>query len=201
MDQLHFINTTNKVSLDKTSKTEIRVQVMREYHRRRKHSKTWPTPELEVTKEPLSGQPQTLKFRLDREKTLQPWVRIKPFTGKNDRAALHKRENVEKVVPQPSVSHRHNHQGTEKEPTSSGSPDVEEEVLESLEQSGNLDSALPLVKQWHSAFRSLLHNTPLYQNPSMGALDPFSSMALLITPRTQLLLHHYCESLFSPKYL
>jgi hypothetical protein len=51
------------------------------------------------------------------------------------------------------------------------------------------------IDQWLSSLDFSLQAAILKNSPASGVLDPFAAMSLLITPRTQLLLHYYCKSL------
>jgi hypothetical protein len=57
------------------------------------------------------------------------------------------------------------------------------------------------VDQWLANLDFALQTSILYHSPGTGALDPFAAMSVLITPRTQLLLHHYCKCLVNPSSL
>jgi hypothetical protein len=187
------------VALDDISKTEIRVEVMREYHRRRKQGKTLPTNKTTSPKPTLSAKSQTQKFRLGREKNLQPWVRVKPFLGKKNQVTSHKSNSPVRI----SVSDQPNHHKTGQEsiPPERQIRERETQKPEALDHAqtdadvatSNFDPELPVAPQWLSASESSTETTSLYQSPATGVLDPFSAISLPITPRTQLLLHHYCE--------
>ena len=193
----HFINYTNTVLLNDISRTEVRVQVMKEYHRRRKLGKT-STSEDFIRNKPPSAKAQTQKFRLDQEKILRPWVRMKSYVGKKRETTSPKLDGIKKSPSKHAVPNPNSHQETEEEATTFGNREDETEAPENLEHAGNFDSALPLVQQWRLTLESSLETTSLFAIPSTGALDPFSAMSLLITPRIQLLLHHYCLSSFPP---
>ena len=87
-----FINVTDTIDLDKSSKTKVRVQVMKDYHRRRIHRIDENGNEtLDLRPEPpiLSAKALTQKFRLGDERILRPW---KPKKGE-------RRKNKVKTTP------------------------------------------------------------------------------------------------------
>lgn len=195
----HFINITDTLSLDDTSKTEVRVQVMREYHRRRKQGKISKTEAIIAQKAPLSAKSQTQKFRLDREKVLRPWVRVKPYVPKKSQTASTK-SNVTRPS-EPNDGWKHPSQ-PDLDPQYSRTTLLEENTesiqsTETITETGLLTSRnekhTDVVYERMQALKSALETISIYQNPASGVLDPFSAMSLLITPRTQLLLHHYCK--------
>jgi len=188
-----FINVTDTASLDKPSKTKVRIQVMKDYHRRRiqdiddkRHAR------LRQTLEPraISAKAQTQKFRLGEERILRPWT---PKRGGKKRGldnakpagkmkAL--REQGSSVISGSQVSspedasHRHADR-TLSEPR--------------LKEYGLNEPVSQATQEWISSLEFYMESSILYRSPSSGMLDPFGAMSLLITPRTQRLLHHYCQ--------
>ncbi|KUJ22896.1 uncharacterized protein LY89DRAFT_729003 [Mollisia scopiformis] len=166
-----FINVTESPSLDKASRTKVRVQVMRDFHQRRIQKTTGKTKSQndghDPTKVDMKGQTQ--KFRLGKG-VLKRWVPVKSKAGRQKRAPEAQKDKPEREF-EPSVE------------TSYANAEFNENMLED-------EDLLHPSSIWETA--------RLYQAPSNGMLDPFSAMAVLITPRTQLLLHHYfSDSLLS----
>jgi hypothetical protein len=197
----HFINISDTISLDDTSKKAVRVQVMREYHHRRKQGKTSKRQAALAPQEPPTAKSQTQKFRLGREKVLRPWVPVKPYVGKKSQKASQKSVVLQKTVdisefneldlrekvkePSPATIQRF-------EVTREGNLNHRDDDTEAV-TSSSLEAPIPAVQQWLSTLQSSLETFSFYQSPATGVLDPFSAMSLAITPRTQLLLHHYCK--------
>ena len=201
----HFINITNSLSLDDSSKSEVRVQVMREYHRRRKQGKASRVESRLAPKAPLSAKSQTQKFRLGQEKILRPWVRVKPYVSKKAQTT----STSTGTTPEPEKKIDRNEDRTfnkrSSEPSSFETTDYNNPTfidcegptsdIELLRPNG--DKPIAAVQRWMEP--SLQAFSP-YNSPAAGVLDPFSAMSLVITPRTQLLLHHYCK-LYSAFFL
>lgn len=178
---------------------------MREYHRRRKQAKTFTAAVIATPiapKAPLSAESQTQKFRFGREKILQPWIRVKPYVGKKIQAASQKPGGSQKSPPKAPFSRGLSRQETVRKAERSEAQFVEVETRASLVHAEtdvendtplSSDPELPGAQQWLPTLDSSLETTILYQNPAPGVLDPFSAMSLLIIPRTQQLLHYYCE--------
>jgi hypothetical protein len=171
---------------------------MKEYHRRRKQGKTSKLPSRLAPKAVPSAKSQIQKFRLGREKILRPWVRVKPYVSKKIQPSTSPTttENSENLG-------RDNGRGSErrsnkKSPETSRSKTTEYSSLKIITfRGGNSedkylqpDEPIAAVQQW---LESSLETYSPYNNPANGVLDPFSAMSLIITPRTQLLLHHYCK--------
>jgi hypothetical protein len=170
-----FINVTDTVSLDKSSKTKVRIQVMKDYHRRRvqeigenRHVT------LDQRSEPpaISAKAQTQKFRLGQERILRPWT---PKKGG-------KKKRQDKTPPREKS--------------------IDGDFFEQRDGKYGLNEPISRATQeWISSLEYYLESLMLHQSPSSGMLDLFGAMSLLITPRTQRLLHHYCKlliSIFSP---
>lgn len=177
MPEAQFINVTNSISLDKVSRTQVRVQAMRDYHRRRVQGVDEnELPAKKAAREPPSVKSQTQKFRLGKEKILRPWVPVKLVVGK--RTSI-KREQKDPTLKQGSNSGS-NISGT--------APDVDKSyTTEAIPKQGGI------FPPEFELFDFTLKTTTIYDLPGAGRLDPFGAMSLLITPRTQLLLHHYCK--------
>ena len=206
----HFINITNSLSLDDSSKSEIRVQVMREYHQRRRQGKVSRVESRLAPKTPLSAKSQTQKFRLGREKILRPWVRVKPYVSKKAQTA----STSTGTTPESKNEIDHNEERTfnkrSSEPSSYETAGYINPTLNDCEGTTseikllrpNSDKPIAVAQQW---IESSLQAFSPYNSPAAGVLDPFSAMSLVVTPRTQLLLHHYCklypELLLPARYL
>jgi hypothetical protein len=185
-----FINSTNSVSLNKSARTQIRAQVMRDYHRRRlqaAENEQGQSKDAQSHEQPPSARSQVLKFRLGKEKVLRPWVPVKAARINKTSSPGGKDKESRKAVPNPRFK-----------PVSFNSV-MHNEVNgvqwmshENAASEGNISTLEPLDR-WLSVLDLALRSSALGNSPSSGALDPFSTTALLITPRTQLLLHHYCK--------
>lgn len=191
---VQFINITDSLSMDKSSRTKVRVQVMREYHRKRlSNEKERFAAHMPEKPKPLTAKSQTQKFRLGQEKDMKPWVPVKMQTRK--------RQDPKEVKKRRKVSH-----DMWMEIDSSDIHGAEELPGGSLEQKGiyvslnegyqlpwssfgDFDTTEALLPRLNFA----IQNASLNQSSASNSLDPFSAMSLPITPRTQLLLHHYCK--------
>jgi hypothetical protein len=49
--------------------------------------------------------------------------------------------------------------------------------------------------RWLSSLDFAIQTSTLYHSPGTGILDPFAATSLVITPRTQVLIRHYCKLL------
>jgi hypothetical protein len=202
-----FINITNSFSLNRDSRTSVRAQVMRDYHRRRlqrlsgNESATSSTRNIRI---PLTAKEQTSKFRISRPGNQHSWVRgtslvrkLAPtkkrdvghnnvannenFLGRNSSHAFQiSRHNSPFILDSPR-SRLHS--------TSTGWHGSEFAQTTSEVESRNVDRLL-------SSIEVSLQLSSIYNSVAPGVLDPFSSISLPISPRTQLLMHHYCK--FSP---
>lgn len=196
VNNAHFINITDTLSMNDTMKTEVRVQVMRDYHRRRKQRGSSSMPKTLNPRVAPSAQSQTQKFRLNREKILRHWVRVKPYVGRKAQKALAKSD-----APPSAKSNGVAKTGSASE-LDVGHQNSQTTLLgENPDkiQSPELQPATDLPKRCEKQSvaaeqQSRVATIPIFQNPAPGVLDPFSAMSLLITPRTQVLLHHYCKS-------
>ncbi len=178
MIEAQFINVTDTASLDKTLRTQVRVQAMRDYHRRRVQGVNEnELPARKAAREPPSAKSQTQKFRLGKEKVLGPWVPVK--------LAMARRVAI-KSEQQPTVQTR----GSDTRRDLITAPDVYHDKIYTTEVPTQQDDTIPSEFE---LFDFTLKTTTIYDSPGTGRLDPFSAMSLLITPRTQLLLHHYCK--------
>ena len=95
--QPQFINLTNSITLDSSSRTKVRMQVMKEYHRKRAKRGLEEDLEIPVVIHPkpvLSAKSHTHKFRLGQENDMKPWLprkqkpqrREKPRGGNKEKA-------------------------------------------------------------------------------------------------------------------
>jgi hypothetical protein len=171
---------------------------MREYHRRRKQGKASRAESRLAPKAPLSAKSQTQKFRLGREKILRPWVRVKPYVSKKAQTAststgitLESENEVDRNEER--TFNKRSSEFSSVETTDYNNPtfiDCEGATSEIEILRANRDKPMAAVQQW---MESSLQAFSPYNSPAAGVLDPFSAMSLAITPRTQLLLHHYCK--------
>jgi hypothetical protein len=203
-----FINVTDPTSLDKSSRTQVRVQVMRDYHRRRTQKAEGKESSRSEPNQPrpaLSAKAQTQKFRLGREKVLRPWVPVKSGGKRQEKAAAAAANTGRKRLARNQDS---DHQiETGKFPLN----DAEFEYfdLDTFDFGQTADDGLGSeffddtnmeqtgieIEQWLSSLEFSLQKSILHHSPASGVLDPFSAMALVITPRTQVLLYYYCLSI------
>jgi hypothetical protein len=141
---------------------------MKDYHRRRvQEIADNRHATLDQRSEPpaISAKVQTQKFRLGQERILRPWT---PKKGG-------KKKRQDKTPPKEKSRDENFFEPREAEYGSSGT----------ISQA---------TQEWISSLEYYLESSMLHQSPSSDMLDPFGAMSLLITPRTQRLLHHYCKS-------
>ena len=207
--QPQFINFTDSTSLDKSTRTKVRVQVMRDYHRRRQIQLEGKQSGRVSPRPGIKGQ--THKFRLGLEKSLRPWIPVKAKkqirrqsqiedasrknTAKaNSSSSLGKLQNPRVESFQTEISPATRSEYTDAIECAESGLDVQ-----SWTEPSSSEFYTATVFQWMSSLNLTLESAALYSSPSSGSIDPFSAMSLLITSRTQLLLHHYCK--FSPNLL
>ncbi|KAM3080748.1 hypothetical protein ACMFMG_005678 [Clarireedia jacksonii] len=173
-----FINITDPVPFDKETRTKVRVEVMRDYHRKRIQkggsSATVGGNDDGVKKhESVDPKSRMTKFRLDSEKSLTPW---KPLTKRRKR----KRGGDEEVVRLDVCF------GVEAEEEGRLATQGGNRHIRSSERSdvwmGVEDLNAAALQHWDP---SILYS------PSSSTVDPFASTSVLITPRIQVLLYHY----------
>jgi hypothetical protein len=185
-----FINVTNSTALDESARTQVRAQVMRDYHRRRVQKAIQSENKAQDSAlMPPSAIGQTHKFRFGKEQGLRPWVPVKGPPGKRKHAGRGRRKasNSDRSLEVPGIPPSAN-----KGRISSNStlPDQEDTTM-----SSDGTGPVPLsADKWLSSLDFAIQTSILYHSPGTGLLDPFAATSLLITPRTQLLIHHYCRS-------
>jgi len=192
-----FINVTNSAALDESARTKVRVQVMRDYHRRRvqkinQNESTIQAPELK----PPSGKGQTHKFRFGKDKGLRPWVPVKGPHGKRRHAPRGRGKTLDA-----EKSH---------ETLNAGSSINRGQFLLDSPSPAQASTFMPFAgielatlpaDNWLSSLDFAIQTSSLYHSPGTGYLDPFAATSLLITPRTQVLIHHYCKLRFTLKFV
>jgi hypothetical protein len=209
----HFINITDSKSLDQSSRTEVRVQVMKDYHRRRKGAGSAKEGnETSHVPAPISAKAMSGKFRFGQERVLRPWKPVKALRGKGKGRAL-PASAVGRKPRNPTFKPQVLQQPNEIEGESAAnvgwlddSVQIDPAAMPSTHGELQLDPSPDQdpVDQWLANLDFALQTSILYHSPGTGALDPFAAMSVLITPRTQLLLHHYCKCLvylFSLNYI
>jgi hypothetical protein len=191
-----FINVTDTVDLDKSSKTKVRVQVMKDYHRRRIQKIDESGNEtLDQRPEPpvLSAKAQTQKFRLGDERILRPWKPKKGGHKKNKDKTMTDDEN--QFPTRNPKSRSPTSQNVTPEEGSYLSEDIIDRSFIEPHDTKNesSDSTHQTTEEWLSNLQHYVQSSMLHLSPSSGMHDPFAAMSLLITPRIQRLLHHYCK--------
>lgn len=209
----HFINITETVSLDKSARQQVRVQVMRDYHRRRMQDESKEKNVLLSARregKPLSVKSQTLKFRLGQgsKNVLRPWMPVKKTPLAKRAGASQKIVLVREKMPPMSKA-----QSVEQPaltmncvPWPNDDGEAHTELTFSRDTIDDREDILSeeLQENWFSALDLTIKSSALYNSPGSETMDPFSSTSLVITPRRQLLLHHYCKSfptIFHMKWL
>ncbi|TVY62891.1 hypothetical protein LSUE1_G009195 [Lachnellula suecica] len=192
-DLPEFINVTDTTSLDKTSKTKVRVQVMKDYHRRRVQETDGNKPvALKRRLEPpqLSARAQTQKFRLGDERILRPW---KPKKGqKKDKSPPAGKKASVGIKPSFRLSKRNLVTSRQVPFSSPNSLDLSFVAIQGSENEST-NYVHHATEQWLASLQYHVQSSILHFSPSDGMLDPFMAMSLLITPRTQQFLYHYCQ--------
>ncbi|KAL2072878.1 hypothetical protein VTL71DRAFT_12221 [Oculimacula yallundae] len=183
-----FINIADSISLDKSSRTKVRVQAMRDYHRRRIESVDIGPRPNHIPKKPLSAKAQTHKFRLGEENLLKPWVPVKSEPARK----VATRRNRDDVYDPLSVKAAIIDVGgiisgndAVEAPSTSLQDNVDHQHDRDQTQIGKANDTSLLVSD------TIMKATKLYGSPGAGRLDPFSAMSLNISPRIQLLIDHY----------
>lgn len=197
-----FINLTNSLDLDPSTRTKVRVQVMREHHRRRAsrlNNKPAPVTALVPLrpKPALNVRAQTKKFRLGREKELQPWVPVKMQQRKRYEAKEAERIALEEQRLRKSAERLARRQSRQSPQKNFPSPPVgfagKGKEVDEYEDEFSLENAdSPYMQQLLSYVDYSIQRETLSKSPASGDMDPFCSSSLLLTPKTQRLLHFYC---------
>ena len=166
---------------------------MKDYHQRRRtqnqNGAEGELRRLSQSRSPSSAKSLTQKFRSGQGKGLRLWKPVKPPArkhrdGKNGlaRGRSRTRRSPQRIsLDDSSVGVEWNHEYNEIASTHA-SPTYT--VIGANDK---------LIDEWKDNLDLALHTSMLYDSPGTGVLDPFDAMSLLITPRVQLLLHHYCE--------
>jgi len=207
----HFINITDSKSLDQSSRTEVRVQVMKDYHRRRRGAgRAEEGNETSHVPTPISAKAMSGKFRFGQERVLRPWKPVKALRGRGKGKGRvlpatvigRKPRNPTfklQVLQQPNEIEGGFAEVQWFDDTAQVDPAAMPSTHDEL-QTNPLPDQDP-VDQWLANLDFALQTSILYHSPGAGALDPFAAMSVLITPRTQILLHHYCKCLVKPSSL
>jgi hypothetical protein len=184
-----FINITNTVPFDANTKTKVRVEVMRDYHRKR-NQKCGSSAAVGVNRdgmkrpEPIDPKSRMTKFRLNPEKILTPW---KPLEKRRKR----KREGNEQVI---RLDVDLGGEAEEAGYLATGESYRMKGGERSDERLGIEEINATELQPWDEADpQHMLTYPSILYNPSPSTIDPFVSTSVLITPRIQLLLHHYCK--------
>lgn len=188
---LQFINISDQAKLSKPEHTKIRSHVMLAVHRRKRFGAN--ENDGGVTNngsEKIGKKGQINKMKLA-PKGLQQWVPRKrskknaqvsqgiEVNGHEDR-----RVTSECIIPKGKFLQENRGR------LQNGSSD--QASSRALVRDGAMwDDDMALDGVWAGA-------GPLRANPSTGSMDPFNAVSLLISPKTQSLIHYYCKSpLFS----
>lgn len=194
-----FINVTQSVDLDKSSKTRVRVQVMKDYHRRRTQKVDEHGNEtLDHRSGPprLSAKAQTQKFRLGQEKILRPW-KPKKRERKKDRIETTLDWEEKTAIQNPSSESPGS--GFYNEASYLGQDTIDWSFIHPQNIDNESSDFLHRARNPRlSSLKLYPQSSTLHLPPSNGMLDPFLAMSLPITPRIQRLLHHYCKHLPFP---
>lgn len=191
-----FINYTDSVSLDESARTRVRVQVMRDYHRRRAQREEGREEALIANtrdRKPPSAKSQIQKFRLGHEKVLRPWVPVKTPASKRMNGSTAGERASKKAVRATQNQPSQNVQSPWPENEKGINPESPSAMVGGTAQGQDGQATQEPLDQWLSLLKLALQSSVLHNSLDSGSLDPFSTTALLITPRTQLLLHHYCK--------
>jgi hypothetical protein len=189
---LQFVNITGSVTLDEASRTEIRAQVMRDWHRRKKQQ-SFCSDSAAHGADTSSGSAAAATTRKHRFKlgtrSLLPRPPISSRTRSRPKdthfreleqeyeLALRPHENAAPTTPQDGQ--------VVQKVASEGKPLPSACTLQ-------LNQPKKAERQWLWNLEYFLQTDTLHSVPSPGVLDPFNAMSLLITPRTQQLLQYYC---------
>jgi hypothetical protein len=193
---LQFVNITSSVTLDEASRMGIRAQVMRDWHRRKKQQPFTSGSAARVAENSGAGNAATTawtnRFKLGARSLLprspissRPKIRPKdaqaPELGREHELAWRPHENVVVNAATAAQDGQLMHAEATEGKTSQSTTTL---------QSNHTNTAGE--QQWLWNLEHFLQTDTLHNVPSSGALDPFNAMSLLITPRTQQLLHYYC---------
>jgi len=192
---LQFVNITGSVTLDEASRTEIRAQVMRDWHRRKKQQ-SFCSDSAARGADTSSGSAAAATTRIHRftlgTRSLLPRIPISSRTRSGPKDT-HFRE----LEQEHELAFRPHENAFVAAPSTPQDGQVMQKVASEgkpLPSAGTLRPNQP-KKAERQCLRNLeyfLQTETLHNVPSPGALDPFNAMSLLITPRTQQLLHYYC---------
>ena len=184
-----FINVTNSTALDESARTQVRAQVMRDYHRRRVQKATQSENTIQdVAPKPPPAKGQTHKFRFGKEKGLRPWVPVKGPPGKRRPGG----RGRGKALTSEGSYENSSTSSTINKGQSLPDANTPDQKLASM-SFGGTGLVTESADKWLSSLDFAIQTSILYHSPGTGLLDPFATTSLLITPRTQVLINHYCK--------
>ncbi|KAN0122911.1 Fungal specific transcription factor domain containing protein [Hyaloscypha variabilis] len=170
---------------------------MRDYHRRRMQKATRnDVPISGPAPKPPSAKGQTHKFRFGGEKGLRPWVPVKGPPGKRRKTGKG-RGTVLGSAEVGQISNASTPINRGQLPPDSALSN-QEFTSTSLKE---YEPVAPNADKWLSSLAFAIETSTLFRTPGSGFLDPFAATSLLITPRTQILIHHYFSDRLQSSWL
>lgn len=194
--ELQFVNVTDRAKLDQPARTQVRTQVMLDFHRRRRQGVEAPLTghgtEKGTQKE---RQGQTNKMKLG-PTGLQQWKPRKRAKAKESVKIPVRLSNENVVDTSPdSIAPIGEFQETGQDQIQG--VQSSERISASQTSTNEQPSVEDNETQWLIRLNESSGSVALPQTVSAGLIDPFSVVSLLIKPRTQLLLYYYCKLLVS----
>jgi hypothetical protein len=182
---LQFVNTTSTGTIDELSKRVVRECASR-YGSRAKPSSGASTKSPETHANPSGSAGQIHRFRLGphglKHTPKQPLTmsaRLGQAASQSKQKTVDREDKEEESFPEPVSRATLGHA----------------QVNPSLEKAGERGRWAGERQQTWLRMLEFPRGNSIY-GPSSGAMDPFSSMSLNITPREEIWLHHYCKHKF-----
>jgi hypothetical protein len=202
---MQFVTMTDRVKLDSSARTQVRTQVMLEFHRRKRDRKNGQGATSDVSSERVVGsgvgQTSKLKFGPEGLQTWKPRKRKKDVVIEGQALLKSTRSGTGKTVvagssrasiaPNKQYSRSRDRSHETLALKSSGIQDeLDTNTIEDVEEVVGRGGSTP---QWLRKLDVSFGAIALGPTPNAGAMDPFNVVSLLINPRTQVLLYYYCE--------
>ncbi|TAQ87701.1 hypothetical protein B7494_g3981 [Chlorociboria aeruginascens] len=196
-----FINLTDSISLDPSSRIKVRVHAMRDFHRRRlQGSGSKVTESSSDERKAKDVKAQMGRFRLVESK--QGGMKSVPSKSQERQKPDNYIPNTRRSRKKSLAGSRSRRKHVDRIGDSAASQANDPSLLVSAGSSApELDGNIPdfvdhpsdvrSIAKWLGSLNLSLEDAALYQSPGSGRLDPFSAMSLLITPHIQVLLHYY----------
>jgi hypothetical protein len=200
--KLQFINSTKQGKLSHQDSTQVRSQVMLEFARRKRQSDVhakWNNYDDARNGARAEVKGEIGKMRL-MPTGLQKWAprerSKKRFAQANQVVEDRDGDCIEEGLMMSPTKAKAIALIREFSQASSGEESYDK-TFSNDSSGGSVDESMPsdVTKVEAEAMRHSVWSIPasLRNSPSAGSMDPFNAASILISPRTQSLIHHYCK--------